>query len=652
MLVGKDAPVASCFLFALVIAAFLSAIPLPAVGQTSIDFALKDLDGNLVRLSDFRGKSVVLLDFWATWCVPCVKELPHFQRFLTQYKDKGLAVLAITVDGPESVAMVRPFVKRYNYNFPVLLDTESRVIALYNPRVVLPYTVLIDRNGNIRNVHQGYSPGDEKIMEEEILKLLEPEEKAEKKAFSVHMNEAFLNRLFSDRAYVDRYRGGRKGQIINQLDMSVTSGRFLAGARADADLDFSPLEDRFSLAKRFIEYNRKDISLRAGDFYYSLGRGLMFSVLKTFEKEGLEYIIDTTVDGGKAAFSKGNLTAEAFGGWLDREQSGVKDKVLGGSVGWRIGQKADLKLNFLGSRLEPGSAYNNRDVLKESASLDIPNLKDRLKFYGEFSLVQRKLYYSPDPVDGHGLYLESGLFLKNLTLLLEFKDYKNLDFEYNRPPLLESELVPIIANQYAKEVKDITGVSAKVDLSFPKVTSFLFGKFAYFDDRSRMKPRRIADVFLGGEKKFKETGWLNLLAGWRNEETDSLIYYYTNGRTIYGQANLSYPLSKRFSLEADFKAKWFAGRNLDYYERRSFLSFFYSPHWILTVFFDQTDDPEILFFKKKRDWWGGQIEIRFTQGNAVRIYYGANKGGVKCSGGVCKFFPPFEGLRIDALLRF
>jgi peroxiredoxin len=632
--------------------ALLAAISIPAAGQTAIEFALKDLDGNLVRLSDFRGKSVVLVDFWATWCVPCVKELPHFQRFLSQYKEKGLAVLAITVDGPESVAMVRPFVKRYNYTFPVLLDTESRVIALYNPRVVLPYTVLIDRNGNIRNVHQGYSPGDEKIMEEEILKLLEPEEKALKKAISVHMNEAFLNRLFTDKAYVDRYRAGRKDQIINQLDMSVASGDFLAGVRADANLDFSPLKDRFSLAKRFIEYNRKDIGLRAGDFYYSLGRGLMFSVLKTFEKEGLEYIIDTTVDGGKVAFSKGGLTAEAFGGWLDREQSSVKDKVLGGSVGWRFGQTADLKLNFLGSRLEPGSAYNNKDVLMESVSLDIPNLKDRLKFYGEFSLVQRKQYYSPDTTDGFGIYLESGLFLKNLTLLLEFKDYKNLDFEYNRPPLLESELVPIIANQYAKEVKDIIGASAKLDLAFPKITSLLFGKIAYFDDRSRVKPRRIADFFVGAEKKFKETGWLNVLAGWRNEETDSLIYYYTNGRTVYGQANLSYPITGRFSLEADIKAKWFNGQNLDYSERRSFLSFFYSPRWVVTIFFDQTDDPEILFFKNKRDWWGGQVEIKLGQGNAVRIYYGANKGGVKCSGGVCKFFPPFEGLRIDALLRF
>ena len=82
------------------------------------------------------------------------------------------------MDGPESIALVRPFVKRYKYTFPVLFDTESKVIALYNPRVIMPYTVLIGRDGMIHGVHQGYSLGDEKVIEEEILKLLEPQEQA------------------------------------------------------------------------------------------------------------------------------------------------------------------------------------------------------------------------------------------------------------------------------------------------------------------------------------------------------------------------------------------------------------------------------------------------------------------------------------------
>ena len=60
----------------------------------------------------------------------------------------------------------------------------------------------------------------------------------------------------------------------------------------------------------------------------------------------------------------------------------------------------------------------------------------------------------------------------------------------------------------------------------------------------------------------------------------------------------------------------------------------------------------MLFFRNKKNWLGVQLEIKFSQANAIRIFYGAMKGGVKCSGGVCKFFPPFEGFRMDAIVRF
>lgn len=624
----------------------------PARAQKAIDFTLKDLDGNLRRLSDYFQKNVILIDFWATWCVPCVKELPHFQKFYDKYKEKGLIVFAITVDGPETVAMVMPFVKSYKYNFPVLLDTESKVIALYNPRVILPYTILIDREGKIKHVHQGYSLGDEKVMEEEILELLEPKEEVKGKKFSLYLNEAFLNRNFSDRDYVDRMREGRESQIINQIDLSLTSGDCLAGLREDANLDFSPLKDNYRLAKRFFEINKRNLNLRAGDFYYSVGRGLVFSVLKTFEKEGLEYIIDTTVDGGKFTLTRKQFSADIFGGWLDREDSDLKDKVYGGTLGWRYRHRADLKLNFLGSQLESGSAYGNKNVFMESASLDVPNLWEKAKFYGEFLLVQKKRYYEEETTNGYGVYLESGLFLGNLSFLLEFKDYKNLDFEYNRPPLLESEQLPILANQFAKDARDVIGLSGRLDYNLPKVSTLLFGKLSYLEDKPGGNKRDIIHLFAGLEKKFKDTGWLNFIAGYREENTSSLVFYYTHGSTFHYQTNASYPLTSRLSLELDFKSKNFRGRHLDYYERRFFLSLHYSPRWIATLFFDQTNDPEILFFKDKKNWPGVQIEIKFKAANSLRVFYGSNKGGVKCSGGVCRFFPPFEGLRVDAILRF
>jgi len=643
------------FLFIFLIT-FLGKIP--AKAQRAIDFTLKDLDGNPAKLSDYYNKNVILIDFWATWCVPCIKELPHFQKFYDRYKEKGLKILSISVDGPETVALVKTFVKRYKYSFPVLLDTESKVVALYNPRVILPYTILIDREGNINYVHQGYSPGDENFLEQKIIELLRPKEIGKLKKFSYHLDEAFLNRNFSDKDYVDQVREGRTSQIINQLDLSLTGGDYLLGLRFDSYLDFSPLKERFTLAKRFFEVNKKKFSLRVGDFYYSSGRGLTLSLLKTFEKEGLEYIIDTTIDGGKISFSHGQIFTEILGGCIDREGSNLKDKILTGVFGWKYKDMANFQFNYLHSQLKEGSAFDNKKLSMESISLDVPKISEYAKFYGEFSLIQKDTYYSVDIINGHGLYLESGFFIENFSFLLEFKDYKYLDFEYNRPPLLESKLLEILANQFDTDATDVTGISGRIDYYFPKISTLFYGKFSYIKDSPENHPlfgeykREITHFFGGAEKTFKSTGYLNFLAGYRKENNSSLIFLSTDGSTFHYQFNISYPLTSRLSIEADWKSKDFKGEYIDYYERRSFLSFHYSPRWIITLFFDQTNDPEVLFIKNKKNWWAGQIEVKILHSNSIRIFLGSAKGAVKCSGGICKLFPSFEGLRIEAILRF
>jgi len=631
---------------------------IPAKAQRAIDFTLKDLDGNITKLNDYYHKNVILLDFWATWCVPCIKELPHFQKFYDKYTEKGLKVFSISVDGPETVALVKTFMKRYKYSFPVLLDTESRVVALYNPRVILPYTILIDREGNINYVHQGYSPGDENFLEQKIIELLKPKAIGKLKKFSYHLNEAFLNRNFFDKDYVDQEREGRTSQIINLLDLSLTGGDYLLGIRFDSYLDFSPLTEKFSLTKRFFEVNKKKFSLRVGDFYYSSGRGLTLSVLKTFEKEGLEHIIDTTIDGGKISFSPGHIFTEFLGGWIDKEDSNLKDKIFTGVFGWKYKDFGSFQFNYLHSQLEEGSTFDNKKVSMESISLDIPKISEYAKFYGEFSLVQKDTYYSDDRINGHGLYLESGFFIGNFSFLLEFKDYKYLDFEYNRPPLLESEQLEILANQFDTDATDITGISGRIDYYSPHIFTLFYGKFSCIKDNPENHPffgdynREITHFFGGVEKTFKSTGYLNLLAGYRKEDDSSLIFLSTDGNTFHYQFNISYPLTSRLSIEADWKSKDFKGKYIEYYERRFFISFHYSPRLIMTLFLDQTNDPEVLFIKNKKNWWAGQIEVKIRHSNSMRIFFGSAKGTVKCSGGICKLFPPFDGLRIEAILRF
>ena len=140
-------------------------------GGRAADFALRDTAGRTVRLSDHHGK-VVLLNFWATWCVPCAAELPHLQRLYEQYGEQGFVVLAISMDGPETSASVDSHARRYGLTFPVLLDEETRVVGVYNPKRTAPFTVMIGRDGAVAGTREGYTAGDEIAVEADIKALI------------------------------------------------------------------------------------------------------------------------------------------------------------------------------------------------------------------------------------------------------------------------------------------------------------------------------------------------------------------------------------------------------------------------------------------------------------------------------------------------
>lgn len=137
------------------------------------DFTLPSIDGANVRLSDhLDGEHVVLLDFWATTCEPCMTEMPHLVELYKAHKDQGFVVLAISLDGPESLAQVSSMVHDKGMTFPVLLDEETTVTARYNPTRTLPFSVLIGKDGKIIHSQPGYTSGDEKLLKARVVQAL------------------------------------------------------------------------------------------------------------------------------------------------------------------------------------------------------------------------------------------------------------------------------------------------------------------------------------------------------------------------------------------------------------------------------------------------------------------------------------------------
>lgn len=141
-------------------------------GGNATDFTARDTDGKTVRLADYLGKKAIVLNFWATWCEPCIAEFPHLRKLQTANQEK-LQILGVAMDGPESIANVPAFAKRNQINFPVLLDEDSHVAAIYNPKKSAPLSVLIDREGHISSIREGYNPGDEEFLARDISKMLD-----------------------------------------------------------------------------------------------------------------------------------------------------------------------------------------------------------------------------------------------------------------------------------------------------------------------------------------------------------------------------------------------------------------------------------------------------------------------------------------------
>jgi peroxiredoxin len=166
-----------CFLALGIAAAVGFAAGCPAEAGKAPDFDLPDLAGRNIRLSEALAEGPVILDFWATWCKPCIKGFPGLQEIHDEYRDRGLRVFAVSIDSPRSRARVGSFVKSSKYTFEVLLDTQGLVAKKYQA-VVIPRTVLIGPDGELLLALTGYRPANHEKLRK-VLRQILPEPPAE-----------------------------------------------------------------------------------------------------------------------------------------------------------------------------------------------------------------------------------------------------------------------------------------------------------------------------------------------------------------------------------------------------------------------------------------------------------------------------------------
>ena len=131
---------------------------------------LKDVNGKSYSLKGNLDNDANIVLFWATWCLPCQKEFPEIDKIRAKFPDKNIKIFAVSKDSPRSMAKVKSFIRKHDYDFVWLMDSDGSVSSNFMVDAI-PHSLLADKNGTVVYSHTGYRKGDELELEKELLKL-------------------------------------------------------------------------------------------------------------------------------------------------------------------------------------------------------------------------------------------------------------------------------------------------------------------------------------------------------------------------------------------------------------------------------------------------------------------------------------------------
>jgi thiol-disulfide isomerase/thioredoxin len=132
---------------------------------------LKNLKNNWVSIDNIKGEKLTVIDFWATWCKPCVSAIPKINSLNKKFEGRGVVFIGINTDGPRNQSKVKPLVKALKISYPILLDPENNLMNALNVNV-LPTLTIYDSKGKNLYFHEGFTLGDENIIEQKINELI------------------------------------------------------------------------------------------------------------------------------------------------------------------------------------------------------------------------------------------------------------------------------------------------------------------------------------------------------------------------------------------------------------------------------------------------------------------------------------------------
>ncbi len=124
-------------------------------------------NGERIKFEDLSKKELVLIDYWALWCAPCLNKMSHLDRFQKEFASKGLKIISVNIDSERSISKVKSYIRSKGYSMLIAFDSSKENFRLVNG-ISIPYTILVNTEGKILYRHSGYVPGDEDILRKKI----------------------------------------------------------------------------------------------------------------------------------------------------------------------------------------------------------------------------------------------------------------------------------------------------------------------------------------------------------------------------------------------------------------------------------------------------------------------------------------------------
>lgn len=133
----------------------------------NLDYRLKDTKNSWVNIEDLQGESLTIVDFWASWCKPCLNGMPYVDSLYLAFKDRGVGVIGVNVDAPRNQSKVGPLVLTMGISYPIVFDPDQELMSDMNASV-LPTLIVLNSKGKVVYMHEGFAKGDEVVLREKI----------------------------------------------------------------------------------------------------------------------------------------------------------------------------------------------------------------------------------------------------------------------------------------------------------------------------------------------------------------------------------------------------------------------------------------------------------------------------------------------------